>query len=553
MRRLGLVCAVAACASPAFGQLMSGGVPANDRNGRFAGELVSLSKVQRLHVTSLGRIIEAPGLDADPEWHDTSLRACSVVSTHTDFDFGAGGAAILQLGMGEGEAFAATYTADPSEFPIKFEAAECVFAVNSTTVQTTTEWSLLIYEGTPDSGSLIAVFSSDGLTLPHVILPPSPSGTQGLVLRLEVDPGDPEQVFISNDGSASFTIAFRIDRHNNQTQNPCFFEPPQSSNAFLATDVSGLSKPQLNWLLGLDCGILGCPPNGGWESFGNLLAGLCRPTGDWIGRAQWSSTNCVPGVGACCYSDGSCDDGVLQGDCTALGGTFQGDGSTCALVTCNAAAVPCCFPSTGNCLDVLTAADCVNAGGVVSGAPGQACGAIICFPEGACCLPDGSCADGLSPEDCAALSGAFQGDGTTCATSSCPQPIGACCFDTGFCVQLTEANCLNAGATWMGFGTDCTDSDMNGTADACEAAGCSPADVTTTGAGSGDPGYGVPDGQVTAADIQYYVNLYVAADLAADLTTTGAGSGDPGYGVPDGAVTAADIQFYVNLYVAGCP
>ena len=82
---------------------------------------------------------------------------------------------------------------------------------------------------------------------------------------------------------------------------------------------------------------------------------------------------------------------------------------------------------------------------------------------------------------------------------------------------------------------------------------CSIADVTTTGAGSGDPGYGVPDGAITGADIQYYVNLYVAADLAADVTTTGAGSGDPGYGVPDGSVTAADIQYYVNFWVAGCP
>jgi len=82
---------------------------------------------------------------------------------------------------------------------------------------------------------------------------------------------------------------------------------------------------------------------------------------------------------------------------------------------------------------------------------------------------------------------------------------------------------------------------------------CSPADLTTQGAGSGDPNYGVPDGAVTAADIQYYVNLYTASDPAADFTTQGAGIGDPNYGVPDGAVTAADIQYYVNIYIAGCP
>ena len=81
---------------------------------------------------------------------------------------------------------------------------------------------------------------------------------------------------------------------------------------------------------------------------------------------------------------------------------------------------------------------------------------------------------------------------------------------------------------------------------------CSPADITTQGAAAGNTNYGMPDGLVTAADIQYYVNLYVGGDLNADLTTQGAGSGDPGFGVPDGLVTAADIQYYVNLYVAGC-
>ena len=81
-----------------------------------------------------------------------------------------------------------------------------------------------------------------------------------------------------------------------------------------------------------------------------------------------------------------------------------------------------------------------------------------------------------------------------------------------------------------------------------------PADLTTQGAGVGDPGYGVPDGAVTAADLQYFVNAWIAGDLAiADITTQGAGSGDPGYGVPDGGVTAADLNYYVNLWVAGCP
>jgi len=82
---------------------------------------------------------------------------------------------------------------------------------------------------------------------------------------------------------------------------------------------------------------------------------------------------------------------------------------------------------------------------------------------------------------------------------------------------------------------------------------CSAADITTQGAGAGNTNYGMPDGVVSAADIQYYVNLFTTSDPNADFTTTGAGVGDPGYGVPDGSITAADIQFYVNLYIAGCP
>lgn len=80
-----------------------------------------------------------------------------------------------------------------------------------------------------------------------------------------------------------------------------------------------------------------------------------------------------------------------------------------------------------------------------------------------------------------------------------------------------------------------------------------PADVTTQGAGVGDPGYGFPDGIVTGNDISYYVNLWVANDLGADVTTQGVGPGDPDFGKPDGQITAADLNYFVNEWVAGCP
>jgi|GEM_PF-4419165 len=82
--------------------------------------------------------------------------------------------------------------------------------------------------------------------------------------------------------------------------------------------------------------------------------------------------------------------------------------------------------------------------------------------------------------------------------------------------------------------------------------GC-PVDLTTQGAGPSDPLFGIPDGAITAADLNYYVNNWVAGSPAADLTTQNAPVGDPNYGIPDGLVSAVDIQFYVNLWLDGCP
>jgi len=83
---------------------------------------------------------------------------------------------------------------------------------------------------------------------------------------------------------------------------------------------------------------------------------------------------------------------------------------------------------------------------------------------------------------------------------------------------------------------------------------CLIGDVTTQGAGVGDPGFGVPDGLRTAADINFFVNGWVAGDLGiGDVTTQGAAVGDPGFGEPDGLTTAADINYFVNFWIGGCP
>ena len=71
---------------------------------------------------------------------------------------------------------------------------------------------------------------------------------------------------------------------------------------------------------------------------------------------------------------------------------------------------------------------------------GTACGTTICFPMGACCLPNGNCQGPVSPETCAANSGVVQGHQSSCANIDCPDPVGACCFGT-FCLVLSAADC----------------------------------------------------------------------------------------------------------------
>ena len=370
-----------------------------------------------------------------------------VISSHTDASF-EGGAYVIQAGFAEQEIAAASYTLDPDQFPISVDALEFIIAQDRTIVPTVTKWTVFIWEGTPQDGVIVGVFSSDGTTLPHVEMPP---GTEATNLRLETDPG----IIVFDDGSATFSIGLRIDEHNDQTQNPCFVAPPSNRNAFPTTDTSGLQRSTQNWLFGVNCGPLGCPANGGWTTFAGLNV-LCRPSGDWVMRATYSPANCDDERGACCDPvDGSCFDNLTPAECAAVNGEFQGAGTRCDSVGCPQPTGACCFESTGGCLDIDETL-CMQAGGIWQG-PGTACGQIVCFPIGACCLPDGTCVDGISPQDCEALDGVFQGDGTDCDDVDCPQPTGACCLPGDLCVQFSEDQCAIAGGTWGGAGSDCED------------------------------------------------------------------------------------------------
>ncbi len=514
----------------------------DDAASRMRPIPIQLDSMQRMHITTRG-----DRLDGGPI--ELNRGDCQTLVTHTDADF-EGDVFNAQGGFSEGEWAASSYTLSSSEFPLIINRVEMIFATSGATVTTTTEWSIGVWEGTPNNGTLVALFSSDGQILPHIVLPP---GTNGVNVLVEVDPNDPDQIVVTNNGSNTFTVGYRIDEHNNQTQNPCLVAPPAASNAFPVTDNSGLANATGNWLFGLNCGSLGCPPNGGWVNFASLNA-LCRPSGDWVIRATYTPTTCtddlgacciddgvcfeltqadcfsVEGVfngvgtvcaditcetGACCLPDGSCVDGLFQTSCeTEFNGSYQGAGSACADAPCPEPVEACCFPS--GCVN-LTPTNCLGAGGTPGG-PGSTCATFNCNPTGACCLPDGACVDALSPEDCAIAGGTYQGDDVQCSTVSCPEPFGACCFESGFCIELIESDCVIANGTWAGPLTDC-DTDCT--------APCPP-DVTG-------------DGNVDLADLNVVLGSFGQT-----------GTGLQGDADANGAVDLGDLNLVLGSFGEGC-
>ncbi len=87
--------------------------------------------------------------------------------------------------------------------------------------------------------------------------------------------------------------------------------------------------------------------------------------------------------------------------------------------------------------------------------------------------------------------------------------------------------------------------------DVLGAIGC-PADLSGS-ADPNDPAYGAPDGVVDAADFFYYLDQFVAGNLAVADLSGSPDPNDPAYGVPDGVIDAADFFYYLDLFVAGCP
>ncbi|MFN7020143.1 MAG: hypothetical protein ACK4WH_02290 [Phycisphaerales bacterium] len=416
---------------------------------------------------------------------------------------------VIQAGFAQQEIAAASFQIPDSAFPIKIEQIQAILGTVAT-VPTTTRYSVLVWDGTPPSngGGALYIASSDSndpASPPDAFLPAAPSSggstLAGAVLDIMFavdDQGNLEDAWIIQPiGNPSLmhtiTIGFRIDQHNNQTANPCFTAPPQGSNAFPCTEpgtcctTNLLTFPNDNWLYGVNCGSLGCPPNGGMVRFSQLsangcLAGFCtgcRPSGDWALRLKWSSLGCLPPTGSCCNPvTGGCIVNA-QADCAA---TWTENG-VCDPNPCPQPPGACCF--TGGVCQSRDQNTCAGFGGTFLGV-GTVCNAGACT-TGACCFSNGSCIADLFPAQCAAAGGTAQAGGSSCSPNNCPQPTGACCLvATGFCALDTQANCTIPGTVWAGAGVPCSPSSCPSTGACCASNGfCS---VETPTACGGIPG-----------------------------------------------------------------
>ena len=148
--------------------------------------------------------------------------------------------------------------------------------------------------------------------------------------------------------------------------------------------------------------------------------------------------------GACCSQNGCSV--TANTECSSIGGNYLGDGTDCASATCPTGG--CC--SQNGC-DVVDPYTCSANGGAYAG-DGTDCASAMC---GACCTPYATNGCFFTPPDFCAAYGTFAGGGTNCTTGTCP-PVGACCYAYG-CYGTTYPDiCASYGGTYAGDGTDCT-------------------------------------------------------------------------------------------------
>lgn len=441
--------------------------------GQQIDEPIQLDGVPSMHVVMTPVEIGDGGGDGEPR--GSCPQQARTYTLPSNFS---GGTYNLQAGFVETEIMAASYIQPASDFPLRIDVMEFVIGTSAATVQTTTQYTFMVWEGRPDTGNLIFTFSSDDVILPHARVGP---GTAGLNIQGMVDPGDPEQIIVQDIGNQMFTIGLRFDAHNNPPTTTCFCvpgfpsfgtlpavccPPATASNAFPATDANGLSNAANNWLFARGCpGATGlCASSEDWYQFSQ--AGM--PSNDWVIRATFTPFNCA-GFGACCNpSNGICTI-LTEVDCIAQGNNWSGEGTSCTPNNCPQPTGACCR-ANGTCSSNIILAACSATDETFY--QNQACAGVTCpQPEGACCTNDsGTPCVVVDAATCASVySGFFKGAFTDCVTNACN---GACCFSTSSCLSLTKPGCTQiSGSQFQGVGVACLASNQCPKGACCLASG----------------------------------------------------------------------------------
>src|SRR5690606_35116292 len=109
-------------------------------------------------VSSLRAVLDPVPLRIDPARPigGAATGACPQADAlYTDPASFEGGSYLVQAGFAQMNVAAISVTLDPADFPLRIDMTEMIFATANATVTTTTEWSLLVWEGTPSNGQLI--------------------------------------------------------------------------------------------------------------------------------------------------------------------------------------------------------------------------------------------------------------------------------------------------------------------------------------------------------------------------------------------------------------
>ena len=165
--------------------------------------------------------------------------------------------------------------------------------------------------------------------------------------------------------------------------DPCTLPPgpcPRDINGDLQVTTDDVLLVLANWA---QCG------DGTWQPIGDIDQDCCVTVNDLLMLIDGWGQDCRP-KGACCLTQAGCQDELLEEDCLAIGGDWQGDESQCA---------------TANCPEL-----------------------------GACCLTDGSCVEDVLPESCVDQGGLSLTGGQSCA--ECPLMADACADAS----EVTEGN-----------------------------------------------------------------------------------------------------------------